>query len=140
MRKEEKEVIRISSKEDSRNAGQIASHAIKSMILDRKDVYLKFISEGSKANELTVKTHTVLKIMGRMLKEDLSVICGGPKNIPSDLRDKSITVLTELPISKKDFTSYKIKDRNGDYQKIINEETSEKNVTVIHLILVIEDK
>lgn len=140
-----REVVRISCKNESnldKNPGKTASFILRSMILEDKEVYLKFISEGKLAKELTYKAQTVLTIMQRMLNESLESICGGYDKVPLKYRGKRLVVLSGLPYRKDTVPSNFELNEDGSYSKVVTENANgdqTKRATVIKLYLAIDE-
>lgn len=130
-----REVVRVSVRSD-KGPEAPASFILKSMILDDKEVYLKYIIEnndirpqrpgetdeeyeyvkGKLSNrttkELTYKMHKILNFMQRMLTDSLETICGGYDKVPEKYRGKKLTILCGLPYRKDTIVSQV--EREGD--------------------------
>lgn len=98
--KEIKEVIRLSVKPDSANAGQVASRILKSLLKENKRVYLRYVNEGEKKNELDLKVLQVQRIIERMVTRDpLEKIFDGP--VPENFSGRKVTIYATLPHARK---------------------------------------
>ena len=141
----QREVVRISMKSDQnpdKNPGKIASFILRSMILEDKEVYIKYISEKEIDKELTYKTKKVLNHMQRMLNDSLDIICGGYGKTPDKYKGKKLTVLTGLPYNKDTQVST-FENVNGSYVKKVDDSEgvtpTTKRATIIKFYLAIED-
>lgn len=137
-----REVVRISMKSDQnpdKNPGKIASFILKSLILEDKEVYIKYISEKEIDKELTYKTKKVLNHMQRMLNDSLDIICGGFGKTPEKYRGKKLTVVTGLPYNKDTPVSTYEKNEDGSYVKKTDEAPITKRATIIRFYLAIEE-
>lgn len=95
-----KEVIRLSVKPDSANAGKVASRILKSLLKENKKVYLRYVNEGEKKNELDLKVMQVQRIMERMVTRDpLEKIFDGP--VPEEFKDGRVVICATLPHARK---------------------------------------
>lgn len=137
-----REVVRISMKSDQnpdKNPGKIASFILKSLILEDKEVYIKYISEKEIDKELTYKTKKVLNHMQRMLNDSLDIICGGFGKTPEKYRGKKLTVVAGLPYNKDTPISTYEKTEDGSFAKKIDATPVTKRATIIKLYLAIEE-
>ena len=133
-----REVVRISLKSDQdydKNPGKIASFILKSLILEDKEVYIKYISEKEIDKELTYKTKKVLNHMQRMLNDSLDTICGGFGKTPEKYRGKNLTIVTGLPYNKDTPVSTYEKNEDGSYARKTEDVPMTKRATVIRLYL-----
>ena len=133
----ENEVVRVSLKSEtdlSKNNGKTASHILKSLILEDKQVYIKYIWGGYRSAELADKTNTILRIMKRMLNEDLTAVCGGVDKVPAKYVGKKLIVLTELPYLKETVLN-KVTNQNGEYKVETDDETKKAIVIKLHLAI-----
>lgn len=95
-----KEVIRLSVKPDAANAGKVASRILKSLLKEGKKVYLRYVNEGEKKNELDLKVMQVQRIIERMVTRDpLEKIFDGP--VPEEFKDNKIVICATLPHARK---------------------------------------
>ena len=105
MVKKEKEVIRLSVKPDSANAGKVASRILKSLLKENKRVFLRYVNEGDKKEQLDLKVLQVERIAERMITRDpLEKIFDGP--IPEEFAGKHITIYATLPHARKSFLNH----------------------------------
>lgn len=161
-KKAAREVVRISLKSD-KGPEKAASFILKSMIMEDKEIYLKYIIEANKtreqlpgeslddyvkvanrqsswsAKELTYKMHKILNFMQRMLNDSLDVICGGFDKVPEKYRGKRLTILCGLPYRKDTVVTTVEKDENGTYVKKTmsndNNQEQTKRAIVVKLYL-----
>lgn len=105
-----REVVRITGEEkmdkSGGNNGKVASFILKALILDDKEVYLKFVSGGKNVKDLTFRVIRILAIANRMLNESLSTLCGGPDKVPSKYKGKQLRVFAGLPYDKNTPVSF----------------------------------
>ncbi len=101
MVKKETEVIKLSKKEDSANAGQYASRILRSLEED-KNVILQYVVEGPNTSEIEEKYMKIVRITKRMLNEN---------NLQ---KRENYDILTTLPERSK----VKIENSNDEDKKI----------------------
>ena len=95
-----KEVIRLSVKPDAANAGKVASRILKSLLKENKRVYLRYVNEGEKKDELDLKVMAVQRIAERMVTRDpLEKIFDG--EVPAEFKNNKIVILATLPHARK---------------------------------------
>lgn len=95
-----KEVIRLSVKPDAANAGKVASRILKSLLKENKRVYLRYVNEGEKKDELDLKVMAVQRIAERMITRDpLEKIFDG--EVPAEFKNNKIVILATLPHARK---------------------------------------
>lgn len=95
-----KEVIRLSVKPDAANAGKVASRILKSLLKENKRVYLRYVNEGEKKDELDLKVMAVQRIAERMVTRDpLEKIFDG--EVPAEFKNNRIVILATLPHARK---------------------------------------
>lgn len=92
-----KEIIKLSVKDKSANAGQFASRILRTMLKDGKPVAVQFVNEGEKRDELVVKFATVCRIMKRMVDQNDPTKLFGTTEVPEEFKGKRIVVKTSLP-------------------------------------------
>ena len=134
----ERDIIRISAKENiDSNEGKTASYILKALIVEDKEVYIKYVDD--KRNSNNTKVIKLLIILRRMLKDPLNVICGGYENVPEKYKGKKLTVVCDLPYLKDSSVS-NFQVINNEYKKVQTEESSKlvKKATIIRLRLAYE--
>lgn len=133
-----KEIVRISGKENiDSNEGKIASFILKALIIEDKEVYIKYVDD--KRNNINTKLVKLLIIIRRMLKDPLNVICGGYDKVPDKYKDKKLTIVSDLPYLKESSIS-NFQVINNEYKRVQTEESSKlvKKATIIRLRLAYE--
>lgn len=140
MKKENKEpvIVRLKAKknEEVKNAGQIASYIIRSLVRDRDDVIISYVLNEENPS-IEEKLYQTLIILERMSKESIEAICGGYNNVPKEFQYyHKIKIFMELPILEKEEINTLTKDNKGNYIATnTDEEGKTDNVIKIKLHL-----
>lgn len=123
-----REVVRIGIADEraeenfEHNVGKTASFIIRALVIENKEVYVKFISSTKKLPEISLKTQKMLIILNRMIKEGLeTAFAKEPECIPMEYRKKKMFILASLPYVNNTDVFKIVKDDDGNLKKVKGE-------------------
>lgn len=138
-KKEDKEpiIVRIKADdENSKNAGQVASYVLRSIVKDDNETTISYIPEG-KTKKVELKAYQTLMILGRMSQESIESICGGYFEVPKAYQRNKIKIFMEMPEETKEKMSTYQKDNENNVTQTENENVVKSVVKIkFHLALV----